>query len=69
MDNVITITLKDGPKNYSVEFESNPTAQELAAASLILDDILDYNYDRGFEYQIKGLMYPRITDIEKIIRI
>ena len=46
MDNVITITLKDGQKNiHRIDFESNPTISELVACRLVIDEVLELFMD------------------------
>ena len=69
MDNVITITLKEKPeKDYQATFESNPTSSELVAAILLLQEVLEHNFDRQ-EILIKfATMYGRLQDLEEVKR-
>ena len=69
MDNVITITLKDGQKNiHSIEFESNPTLSELVAAKLVLEEVLEHNFKKEEILLKEGIIYPRLQDLEEIRR-
>lgn len=69
MDNVITITLKDGQKNiHRIEFESDPTLSELVAAKLVLEEVLEHNFKREEILLKQGIMYPRLQDLEEIRR-
>ena len=69
MDNVITITLKDGQKKiYSIEFESNPTLSELTAAKLILEEVLEHNFKKQEILIKEGIIYPKLQDLEEIRR-
>ena len=69
MDNVITITLKDGQKNiHRIEFESDPTLSELTAAKLVLDEILEHNFKKEEILLKQGIIYPRLQDLEEIRR-
>ena len=71
MDNIITIRLKeaeDGSHNYNIKFESNPTASELVASWLILQEVLEHNFDRQLIYTKMNSLYSRIKDIEEVIR-
>lgn len=55
MNNVITITLKDGQKNiHRIEFESNPTLSELTAAKLVLEEVLEHNFKKGRDPSQRG---------------
>lgn len=55
MDNVITITLKDGQKNiHRIEFESNPTLSELTAAKLVLEEVLEHNFKKKRSFSKRG---------------
>lgn len=69
MDNVITITLKDGQKNiHRIEFESNPTLSELTAAKLVLEEVLEHNFKKEEILLQMGIVYPRLQDLEEIKR-
>lgn len=69
MDNVITITLKDGRKNiHRIEFESDPTLSELIAAKLVIEEILEHNFKKNEIIVNQVLIYPRLQDLEEIRR-
>lgn len=70
MDNVITITLKDGQDNnrHAIEFESNPTLSELTAAKLVLEEVLEHNFKKEEILLKEGIIYPRLQDLEEIRR-
>ena len=69
MDNVITITLKDGQKNiHRIDFESDPTLSELTAAKLVLEEVLEHNFKKEEILLKEGIIYPRLQDLEEIIR-
>lgn len=69
MDNVITITLKDGQKNiHRIDFESDPTLSELTAAKLVLEEVLEHNFKKEEILLKMGLIYPRLQDLEEIRR-
>ena len=69
MDNVITITLKDGQENiHRIDFESNPTLSELVACRLVLDEVLEHNFKKEEILLKMGIIYPRLQDLEEITR-
>ena len=71
MDNIITITLKDksiDEGRHTIEFESNPTVSELVAARLIIDEILEHNFQKEEILLKMGIIYPRLSDLEEIRR-
>lgn len=69
MDNIIQIRLKEKPeKDYKITFESNPTSSELVAAILLLQEILEHNFDRQEILTKFCTLYSRIQDIEEIQR-
>lgn len=69
MDNVITITLKDGQERiHRIDFESNPTISELVAARLVIDEVLEHNFKKEEILLKMGLIYPRLQDLEEITR-
>lgn len=69
MDNVITITLKDGQKNiHRIDFESDPTLSELTAAKLVIEEVLEHNFKKEEILLKQGLIYPRLQDLEEIRR-
>ena len=69
MDNVITITLKDGQENiHRIDFESNPTLSELVACRLVIDEVLEHNFKKEEILLKMGIIYPRLQDLEEITR-
>lgn len=71
MNNVITITLKDGQddKNiHTIEFESNPTLTELVAAKLVIEEVLEHNFHKCEILLKEGIVYPRLENIEEVRR-
>lgn len=69
MDNVITITLKDGQENiHRIDFESNPTISELVACRLVIDEVLEHNFKKEEILLKMGLIYPRLSDLEENTR-
>jgi hypothetical protein len=69
MDNVITITLKDGQENiHRIDFESNPTLSELVACRLVIDEVLEHNFKKEEILLKMGIIYPRLQDLEENTR-
>ena len=70
MDNVITITLKDTPDlhKHQIIFESNPSLQELAAACLVLEEVLEHNFKKSEILSARHLIYGRLEDLEEVRR-
>lgn len=71
MDNIITIRLKekgDGKHDYKIDFESNPTLSELVISWLVIQEILEHNYDRQVIYAHMTSLYSRIIDVEEVRR-
>ena len=69
MDNVITITLKDGQENiHRIDFESNPTLSELVACRLVIDEVLEHNFKKEEILLKMGVIYPRLQDLEENTR-
>lgn len=73
MDNVITITLKDGQAElkeniHRIDFESNPTLSELIAAKLVIEEVIEHNYSKEEILLKMGIIYPRLQDLEEIRR-
>lgn len=66
MDNVIRITLKEKPeKNYNIDFETPPSVSELVTSILLLQEVLEHNFDRQTVLNKFACMYGRIQDIEE----
>ena len=69
MDNVITITLKDGQEHiHRIDFESNPTLSELVACRLVIDEVLEHNFKKEEILLKMGIIYPRLQDLEENTR-
>ena len=71
MDNIITIKLKeaeDGSHDYNIKFETRPSVSELVASWLILQEVLEHNFDRQLIYTKMNSLYSRIRDIEEVRR-
>ena len=72
MDNIIQIRFKEketGEHDYHIDVESPPTLSELCAAYLVLQEVLEHNFDKQLIYSQIGCIYPRIRDIEEVIKI
>ena len=67
MDNVITITLKDKPDlhKHQISFESNPTCSELAAACLVLEEVMEHNFNKAEILSARHVVYGRLEDLEE----
>ena len=67
MDNVFTIVLKDKPDEHihKITFESNPTCTELAAACLVLEEVMEHNFTKAEILSARHLIYGRLTDLEE----
>ena len=68
MDNVITITLNDKEHIHKIEFDSSPTVSELVAVGLIIQEVLEHNFDKQSIFKMIAPIYGRLTDIEEVIR-
>lgn len=68
MDNVITITLNDKEHIHKIEFDSSPTVSELVAVGLIIQEVLEHNFDKQSIFNMIAPIYGRLTDIEEVIR-
>ena len=71
MDNVITIKFKEtqtGAHDYGIDFESNPTVSELCASILVLQEVLEHNFDRQTILNKMAVIYSRLQDIEEFKR-
>ena len=67
MDNIIEIKLKEKPeKDYNIFFESPPTSSELVASIIILQEVLEHNFDRQEILTKFCTLYGRIRDIEEV---
>ena len=67
MDNMITITLKDLPDyhKHKISFESNPSCSELAAAVLVLQEVMEHNFTKAEILSAMHLTYGRLEDLEE----
>ena len=70
MDNIIKITLDDkqAEHRHRIEFDSNPTLSELCAAVLVLEEVLEHNFEKEEILRYKDLVYPKLADLEEIRR-
>ena len=68
MDNIITITLQDKEHIHKIEFDSSPTVSELVAVGLIIQEVLEHNFDRQSILNVIAPIYGRIENVEEIIR-
>lgn len=68
MDNIITITLNDKEHVHKIEFDSSPTLSELVASELIIKEVLAHNFATGSIYETKSRIYPRLSDVEEVVR-
>ena len=69
MDNVITITLKEKPeKNYGVKFETPPSISELVASILVLQEVMENNFDRQTILNKMASVYARLQDLEEVYK-
>lgn len=68
MDNVITIILKDKSDlhKHQICFESNPTSSELAAACLVLEEVMEHNFSKAEILSARHLIYGRLEDLEEV---
>ncbi len=68
MKNVIEIVLDDTKKEdrHSITFESNPTLSELVAASLVLEECLEHNFDKSSILKMRSMIYDRLENLEEL---
>ena len=68
MDNTITIKLDDKKETerHTIFFDSAPTLSELIAATLVLEEVIEHNFDKEQILQTKAQIYPRLKDIEEV---
>lgn len=67
MDNVITVTLKEDQQKR-IEFESNPTLFELIAVKLIVDEVLEHNFNKSDILYALPEVYNRLENVEEVRR-
>ena len=68
MENVITITLDDKNHKHSIEFDSSPTISELVAVGLIIQEVLEHNFDKQSIFNMIAPIYGRLTDVEEVVK-
>ena len=66
---MITITLKEKPeKNYNVKFETPPSVSELVASILVLQEVMENNFDRQTILNKMASVYARLQDLEEVYK-
>ena len=70
MENVITITLLDKGSEpvHKIEFDSSPTASELVGAIIVLQQVLEHNFDRQTILNKLSCIYARLENVEEVVR-
>lgn len=68
MENVITITLNDKEHIHKIEFDSSPTTSELVAVGLIIQEVLEHNFDKQSIFNMIAPVYGRLTDVEEVVK-
>lgn len=68
MENIITITLDDKNHKHKIEFDSSPTVSELVAVGLIIQEVLEHNFDKQSIFNMIAPIYGRLSDIEEVVR-
>ena len=68
MENIITITLDDKNHKHKIEFDSSPTVSELVAVGLIIQEVLEHNFDKQSILNVIAPLYGRLSDIEEVVR-
>lgn len=68
MKNIITITLDDKNHKHKIEFDSSPTVSELVAVGLIIQEVLEHNFDKQSIFNMIAPIYGRLSDIEEVVR-
>ena len=70
MENVITITLLDKGEDsvHKIEFDSSPTVSELVGAIIVLQQVLEHNFDRQTILNKLASIYARLENIEEVVR-
>lgn len=71
MNNIITITLDDtqAEHEFHVKFKNDPSLSELITASLVLEEVLEHNFKKEDILLKKGIIFPKIRDLEEVRRI
>lgn len=69
MDNIITITLDDkkSENRHTIDFQSSPTLSELVAATLVLEECLEHNFDKSSILKMRSMIYDRLEDVEEMV--
>lgn len=70
MNNVIIITLDDtqAEHNFNVSFQNDPSLSELITSKLILEEVLEHNFNKADILLKQGIIYGKIRDIEELRR-
>lgn len=68
MENVITITLDDKNHTHKIEFDSSPTISELVAVGLIIQEVLEHNFDKQSIFNMIAPIYGRLSDVEEVVK-
>lgn len=70
MNNVIIITLDDtqAEHHFNVTFQNDPSLSELITSKLILEEVLEHNFNKADILLKQGIIYGKIRDIEELRR-
>ena len=70
MNNVIIITLDDtqAEHKFNVSFQNDPSLSELITSKLIIEEVLEHNFNKGDILLKQGIIYGKIRDIEELRR-
>lgn len=70
MKNVIIITLDDtqAEHHFNVTFQNDPSLSELITSKLILEEVLEHNFNKADILLKQGIIYGKIRDIEELRR-
>lgn len=70
MNNVIIITLDDtqAEHHFNVSFQNDPSLSELITSKLIIEEVLEHNFNKSDILLRQGIIYGKIRDIEELRR-
>lgn len=70
MNNVIIITLDDtqAEHKFNVSFQNDPSLSELITSKLIIEEVLEHNFNKADILLKQGIIYGKIRDIEELRR-
>ena len=70
MNNVIIITLDDtqAEHKFNVSFQNDPSLSELITSKLIIEEVLEHNFNKGDILLKQGIIYGKLRDIEELRR-